>query len=55
MAKNTIKPSNPYKNQPENNLPRPKFPIMYYVVVIVLLIGVQLAFFWSGSKAQITP
>ena len=53
MAKNTIKPSNPYKNQPENNLPRPKFPIMYYVVVIVLLIGVQLAFFWSGSTQEI--
>jgi len=26
---------------------------MYYVVVIVLLIGVQLAFFWSGSTLEI--
>ncbi len=52
MAKKTNKPSNPYKNEPENNLPRPKFPIMYYVVVIVLLIGVQLAFFWSGSTPE---
>ncbi len=26
---------------------------MYYVVVIVLLIGVQLAFFWSGSTQEI--
>jgi len=53
MAKKTLKPSNPYKNQQENNIPRPKFPIMYYVVVIVLLIGVQLAFFWSGSTQEI--
>ncbi|MCX6180035.1 MAG: ATP-dependent zinc metalloprotease FtsH [Chlorobiales bacterium] len=53
MAKKTIKPSNPYKNIPENNVPRPKFSIMYYVVVIVLLIGVQLAFFWSGSTQEI--
>ena len=53
MAKKPVKPSNPYKNEPENNIPRPKFPIMYYVVVIVLLIGVQLAFFWSGSTQEI--
>jgi cell division protease FtsH len=53
MAKKTVKPSNPYKNEPENNVPRPKFPIMYYVVVVVLLIGVQLAFFWSGSTQEI--
>ena len=53
MAKKLIKPSNPYKNIPENNVPRPKFSIMYYVVVIVLLIGVQLAFFWSGSTQEI--
>ncbi|MEI6757037.1 MAG: ATP-dependent metallopeptidase FtsH/Yme1/Tma family protein [Chlorobium sp.] len=53
MAKKTSKPSNPYKNEPENNLPRPKFSIMYYVVVIVLLIGIQLAFFWSGSTQEI--
>lgn len=53
MAKKPLKPSNPYKNEPENNIPRPKFSIMYYVVVIVLLIGVQLAFFWSGSTQEI--
>ncbi|NTV06542.1 MAG: ATP-dependent metallopeptidase FtsH/Yme1/Tma family protein [Chlorobiaceae bacterium] len=53
MAKKTFKPSNPYKNEPENNIPRPKFSIMYYVVVIVLLIGVQLAFFWSGTTQEI--
>jgi cell division protease FtsH len=53
MAKKPLKPSNPYKNEPENNIPRPKFPIMYYVVVIVLLIGVQLAFFWQGSTQEI--
>ncbi|MEI8102088.1 MAG: ATP-dependent zinc metalloprotease FtsH [Chlorobium sp.] len=53
MAKKTVKPPNPYKNEPETNIPRPKFPVMYYVVVIVLLIGVQLAFFWSGSTQEI--
>ncbi len=53
MAKKPLKPSNPYKNEPENNIPRPKFSIMYYVVVIVLLIGVQLAFFWQGSTQEI--
>ncbi len=53
MLKKTNGPSNPYKNEPENNLPRPKFSIMYYVVVIVLLIGIQLAFFWSGTSQEI--
>ena len=53
MAKNSVKPPNPYKNEPEPSTPRPKFPIMYYVVVIVILIGVQLAFFWSGSSQEI--
>lgn len=53
MAKKPLKPSNPYKNEPENNIPRPKFSIMYYVVVIVLLIGIQLAFYWSGSTKEI--
>ncbi len=53
MAKNSVKPPNPYKNESEPSTPRPKFPIMYYVVVIVLLIGVQLAFFWSGSSQEI--
>jgi cell division protease FtsH len=53
MSKKLSKPSNPYKNEPENNVQRPKFSIMYYVVVIVLLIGIQLAFFWSGSSQEI--
>ncbi len=53
MAKKPVRPLNPYKNEPENNIPRPKFSIMYYVVVIVILIGVQLAFFWSGSTKEI--
>jgi cell division protease FtsH len=53
MAKKPLGPLNPYKNEPENNIPRPKFSIMYYVVVIVILIGVQLAFFWSGSSKEI--
>ncbi len=53
MAKKTFKPSNPYKNEPEIKERRPKFSIMYYVVVILLLIGVQLAFFWSGSTQEI--
>ncbi len=53
MAKNLFKPSNPYRNEPENNERRPKFSIMYYVMVILLLIGIQLAFFWSGSSVEI--
>jgi cell division protease FtsH len=53
MSKKQSEHSNPYKNEPENNVPRPKFSIMYYVVVIVLLIGIQLAFFWSGSSQEI--
>ncbi len=53
MAKKPLRPLNPYKNEPENNIPRPKFSIMYYVVVIVILIGIQLAFFWSGSTKEI--
>ena len=53
MAKNPFKPSNPYRNEPEINERRPKFSIMYYLVVILLLIGIQLAFFWSGSSVEI--
>ncbi|MEI6848087.1 MAG: ATP-dependent zinc metalloprotease FtsH [Chlorobiaceae bacterium] len=53
MSKKLSKHSNPYKNESENNIPRPKFSIMYYVVVIVLLIGIQLAFFWRGSTKEI--
>jgi cell division protease FtsH len=53
MAKNLFKPSNPYRNEPENNERRPKFSILYYVMVILLLIGIQLAFFWSGSSVEI--
>jgi len=52
MAKKTGKPSNPYKSEPETNVPRPKFPLIYYIVAIVLLIGIQLAFFWSGSAPE---
>ncbi len=53
MAKKPLKPSNPYKNEPENNIPRPKFSIMYYVVVIVLLIGISLAYTEYGELATI--
>lgn len=53
MAKNLFKPSNPYRNEPENNERRPKFSILYYVMVILLLIGIQLAFFWSGSSVEV--
>jgi cell division protease FtsH len=53
MAKNSLKPSNPYNSEQENPQPRPKLPMMYYVVVIFLLIGLQLAFFWSGSSREI--
>ncbi|MEE9904191.1 ATP-dependent zinc metalloprotease FtsH [Chlorobium sp.] len=53
MAKNLFKPTNPYSNEPESNEKRPKFSIMYYLMVILLLIGIQLAFFWSGSSVEI--
>ncbi|ACD89193.1 MAG: ATP-dependent zinc metalloprotease FtsH [Chlorobium limicola] len=53
MANNLFKPSNPYRKEPETNERRPKFSIMYYLVVILLLIGIQLAFFWSGSSVEI--
>jgi len=53
MAKNLFKPTNPYSNEPESNERRPKFSIMYYLMVILLLIGIQLAFFWSGSSVEI--
>ncbi len=53
MANNLFKPSNPYRKEPETNERRPKFSIMYYLVVIMLLIGIQLAFFWSGSSVEI--
>ncbi|NTU96292.1 MAG: ATP-dependent zinc metalloprotease FtsH [Chlorobiaceae bacterium] len=53
MAKKPNRFPNPYKNEQESNEPRPKFSILYYAVVIVLLIGIQLAFFWSGSTQEI--
>ncbi|MBM3422910.1 MAG: ATP-dependent zinc metalloprotease FtsH [Chlorobi bacterium] len=53
MAKNLFKPTNPYSNEPEGSEKRPKFSIMYYLMVILLLIGIQLAFFWSGSSVEI--
>jgi cell division protease FtsH len=53
MANNLFKPSNPYKNEPESNEKRPKFSLMYYLMVVLLLIGIQLAFFWSGSSEEI--
>jgi cell division protease FtsH len=53
MAKKPSKFPNPYKSEQESNERRPKFSIMYYVVVILLLIGIQLAFFWSGSTQEI--
>ncbi|NTW56138.1 MAG: ATP-dependent zinc metalloprotease FtsH [Chlorobiaceae bacterium] len=53
MAKKPSKFQNPYKSEQESNERRPKFSIMYYVVVILLLIAIQLAFFWSGSTQEI--
>jgi cell division protease FtsH len=53
MANNPFKPNNPYKNEPENGQRRPRFSIIYYVAVILLIIGFQLAFFWSGSTQEI--
>ncbi|NTW56876.1 MAG: ATP-dependent zinc metalloprotease FtsH [Chlorobiaceae bacterium] len=53
MAKKTNRFPNPYKNEQDGNEQRPKFSILYYAVVIILLIGIQLAFFWSGSTQEI--
>jgi len=53
MPKNSLKPSNPYNSEPENTEKRPKLPMMYYVAVILLLIGIQLAFFWSDPTREI--
>ena len=53
MPNNLFKPQNPYKNDPENNDKKPKFSLVYYIVIVLLLIGLQLAFFWSGSSEEI--
>jgi len=54
MANNPFKLNNPYKNEPDNGTPRkPRFSIFYYIAVILLIIGFQLAFFWSGSTREI--
>ncbi|MBF0585926.1 ATP-dependent zinc metalloprotease FtsH [Prosthecochloris sp. N3] len=52
--KNPFKPQNPYKSDPDNNDNKPKFSLVYYVVIIFILIGLQLAFFWSGSSREIS-
>ncbi len=54
MSDNLFKPKNPYKNDPDSNGKKPRFSILYYVIVILVLIGLQLAFFWSGSTQEIT-
>jgi cell division protease FtsH len=55
MAKNPFKPNNPYKNDTESGTGerRPRFSLVYYLVVILLIVGFQLAFFWSGSTQEI--
>ena len=53
MANNLFKPKNPYKNDPENSDKKPKFSLVYYIVIVLILIGLQLAFFWSGSSQEI--
>lgn len=54
MPNNLFKPQNPYKNDPENNEKKPKFSLVYYIVIVLILIGLQLAFFWSGTSEEIT-
>ncbi|PWW81094.1 MULTISPECIES: ATP-dependent zinc metalloprotease FtsH [Prosthecochloris] len=54
MSNNLFKPQNPYKNDPENNDKKPKFSLVYYIVIVLILIGLQLAFFWSGASEEIT-
>ncbi len=53
MANNPFKLNNPYDNEQENRPKKPRFSIFYYIAVILLLIGFQLAFFWSGSTKEI--
>lgn len=57
MADNPFKPSNPYNSNKEKEQGpgerRPRLPLLYYVVAILLLIGIQLAFFWSGSTREL--
>ena len=54
MPNNLFKPQNPYKNnEPENNDKKPRFSLVYYIVIVLILIGLQLAFFWSGSSEEI--
>jgi|GEM_PF-5904427 len=53
MANNPFKLNNPYKNDSDNEPRKPRFSIFYYITVILLIIGFQLAFFWSGSTREI--
>lgn len=53
MANNPFKLNNPYNNEPDNGPRKPRFSIFYYIAVILLIIGFQLAFFWSGSTREI--
>ena len=53
MSNNLFKPQNPYKNDPENNDKKPKFSLVYYIVIVLILISLQLVFFWSGSSEEI--
>ena len=53
MPKNPFKPENPYKGEPDNGERRPRFSFIYYIAVILLIIGFQLAFFWQGSTQEI--
>ncbi len=53
MPNNLFNPENPYKDDPENNGKKPKIPLVYYIVIVLLLIGLQIAFFWSGSSEKI--
>jgi cell division protease FtsH len=53
MANNPFKLNNPYKNDPENGSRRPRVPIVYYLAVLLLIIGFQFAFFWSGTTKEV--
>ena len=53
MPKNPFKPNNPYKGEPDSGDRRPRFSFIYYFAVILLILGFQLAFFWSGSSQEI--
>ncbi len=54
MANNLFKPQNPYDGGEQGgDDKKPRFSPVYYIVVVLIILGLQLAFFWSGSSEEI--